>query len=67
MNVRWMLPDGTAMENAVPDVEQLLMLLRLVNGVTLDRISYQIADTRLVVDGKRLHVLVSLASPPPKR
>lgn len=66
MNVTWKLPDGSAIENAVPDVEQLLMLLRLVNGVTLDRIPYQIADTRLVVDGKRHRVVVSLLHIPGK-
>lgn len=61
MNVSWMLPDGLKTDNAVPDVEQLLLLLRLVNGVTLEGVAYRVADTRLVVDGESMNVVVSLS------
>ncbi|WP_027087723.1 hypothetical protein [Cohnella panacarvi] len=60
MTVFWKLPDGSQTENAVPDIEQLLLLLRLVNGVTLNGISYQVADAQLVVDDQKPHVCVSL-------
>ena len=60
MTVSWKLPDGTQTENAVPDIEQLLLLLRLVNGVTLNGTSYQVVDAQLEVDGGNLHVCVTL-------
>ncbi|MFD0671498.1 hypothetical protein [Cohnella sp. GCM10027633] len=60
MNVSWITPDGATTENAVPDVEQLLLLLRLVNGVTLEGTAYRVADSRLVVSGERMGVVVSL-------
>lgn len=64
MTVSWKLPDGSQTENAVPDIEQLLLLLRLVNGVMLNGTSYQIADAQLVVNGKKLHISVSLKLKP---
>ncbi|MBO9599045.1 MAG: hypothetical protein J7559_14660 [Cohnella sp.] len=64
MTVSWKLPDGSQKENAVPDIEQLLLLLRLVNGVTLDGISYQVVDAQLMVNGEHLHVCVSLQLKP---
>lgn len=60
MTVSWKLPDGSQTENAVPDVEQLLLLLRLVNGVTLNGTSYQVVDAQLVVGGQEPHVCVTL-------
>ncbi len=60
MTVSWKLPDGSHKENAVPDIEQLLLLLRLVNGVTLDGIAYQVVDAQLAVDGQKLNVCVML-------
>jgi len=61
MTVTWKLPDGSITEDAVPDIEQLLLLLRLVNGVTINGTSYRVADAQLVVNDKLLHVSVSLA------
>jgi len=60
MTVSWKLPDGSHKVNAVPDIEQLLLLLRLVNGVTLDGIAYQVVDAQLAVDGQELNVCVTL-------
>lgn len=64
MTVSWILPDGSTKENAVPDIEQLLLLLRLVNGVSLNGTSYQVVDAQLVVDGMLLRVSVSLKLKP---
>lgn len=63
MNVSWITPDGPKTENAVPDVEQLLLMLRLVNGVTLQGISYRVADTQLIVNGDNMNIVVFLLPP----
>jgi len=60
MNVLWQFPDGSLSENAVPDIEQFMLLLRLVNGVTLKGVNYQISGSELVVEDDRLYVAVTL-------
>lgn len=56
MNVTWRLPDGTEREQPVPDMEQLLFLLRMVKGVTIDGNTYQINGSTLVVQPDALSV-----------
>jgi hypothetical protein len=60
MNVILRLPDGKTVEHTVPDIEQLMLLLRLVNGVTLDGITYHIQSTELIVEGGEWSVSVTL-------
>lgn len=60
MNVQWVLPDQSVLERNVPDVEQLLFLLRLTGAVSLDGGSYRVRDTELVVR-EELAVKVLLA------
>lgn len=60
MNVILSLPDGRKVEHTVPDIEQLMLLLRLVNGVTLDGITYHIQSTELIVQDGQWSVSVTL-------
>ncbi|WP_152619420.1 hypothetical protein [Cohnella kolymensis] len=60
MNVILRLPDGKKVEHTVPDIEQLMLLLRLVNGVTLDGITYHIQSTDLIVNEGQWSVSVTL-------
>lgn len=60
MNIIWRLPDGTVKEQPVADMEQLLFVLRMVGGVSIDGSLYTIAGSSLVVDFDRLSVAVTL-------
>jgi len=61
MNVHWRLPDGTVKEQTVDDVEQLMFVLRMVGGVSIDQSVYQISGSTLVVDHDQLSVAVNLS------
>lgn len=61
MNVHWRLPDGTEKQQAVADMEQLMFILRMVGGVSIDGFLYQIAGSALVVEPDRLAVAVTLS------
>lgn len=61
MKVRWKLPDGTERQQQVPDLEQLMFVLRLVGGVTIDGADYRIAGSSLVVEDDKLAIAVKLA------
>lgn len=60
MNVHWLLPDQSVLQRNIPDVEQLLFLLRLTGRVSLDGESYRVMHAELVVD-ENLAVKVVLA------
>jgi hypothetical protein len=60
MKVHWHLPDHTLSETEVPDIEQLMFLLRLVQGVTLQGKPYRIEKSELVVEEDRVIVSVTL-------
>lgn len=62
MNVHWVLPDDSVLKRIVPDVEQLVFLLRLTGRVTLDGESFRVTGTELLV-GDGLAVQVRLAVP----
>jgi hypothetical protein len=61
MKVQWRSPDGVISETTVPDIEQLLFLLRLVNKVTLEGVFYQIDGSELIVEDDELSVAVHLS------
>jgi hypothetical protein len=61
MKVQWRSPDGVISETTVPDIEQLLFLLRLVNKVTLEGVFYQIDGSELIVGDDELSVAVHLS------
>lgn len=60
MNVHWRMPDGTVKEQTVADVEQLMFVLRMVGGVSIDQSTYKIAGSTLVVEHDKLSVAVNL-------
>jgi len=60
MNVLWRMPDGTVKEQTVPDVEQLMFVLRMVGGVSIDQSVYKISGSTLVVEPDGLSVAVNL-------
>lgn len=60
MNVLWRLPDGSEREQTVADPEQLLFVLRLVRGVTIEGVTYRISGSTLVVEEESLSVAVCL-------
>ncbi len=61
IQVIWRLPDGTSREQTVPDMERLMSLLRMPDGVTIDSSTYQIADSTMTIEAARLSVVVTLA------
>ena len=61
MNVHWRMPDGSVIEQKVADVEQLMFVLRMVGGVSIDQSVYKIAGSTLVVEHDKLSVAVNLA------
>jgi len=60
MNVHWLMPDGTVKEQTVADVEQLMFVLRMVGGVSIDQSIYKIAGSTLIVEHDSLSVAVNL-------
>lgn len=60
MRVQWVTPDRNVLEQTVPDVEQLVFLLRLTGLVSLEGESYRVLGTELLV-GEELSVKVRLA------
>lgn len=60
MRVQWVTPDRNVLEQTVPDVEQLVFLLRLTGLVSLEGESYRVLGTELLV-GEELAVKVRLA------
>lgn len=60
MRVQWVMPDQAVLEQNVPDVEQLVFLLRLTGMVTLAGESFRVLGTELLV-GEDLAVKVRLA------
>lgn len=61
MNVLWRLPDGSEKQQTVDDMEQLMFVLRMVGGVSIDECVYQIAGSTLVVEPEGLSVAVTLS------
>ncbi|MCD9024095.1 hypothetical protein [Cohnella silvisoli] len=61
MKVQWHLPDHSISETDVPDIEQLLFILRLVGEVTLKGQPYQVDSSKLIVDEDKLSVAVTLS------
>lgn len=60
VRVQWVTPDRNVLEQTVPDVEQLVFLLRLTGLVSLEGESYRVLGTELLV-GEELAVKVRLA------
>lgn len=58
--IYWLLPDTNMIESTVSDVDYLLLLLKLVDKVSINAISYHVIDTELVVDNETISVSISL-------
>ncbi|MCS7464518.1 hypothetical protein N0M98_30935 [Paenibacillus doosanensis] len=48
--VRWLLPNDQWIEKQVGDISEFLLLLRLVNVVSYEAMSYKIARIEMVLD-----------------
>ncbi len=60
MKVLWHLPDDTTSETNVTDIEQLLFLLRLVNGISLKGEPYRLGGSELIVEAEQVSVAITL-------
>ncbi|KPV59354.1 hypothetical protein QJ48_11520 [Paenibacillus sp. A3] len=60
MNVLWLLPDDTIIESSVPNIDQLLFILELVDLVSIKGISYKAFQSELIVEEGRIKVSIAL-------
>ncbi|MEX2416136.1 MAG: hypothetical protein WD424_08325 [Paenibacillaceae bacterium] len=60
MKVLWILPDDSTIENTIVDIEQLMFLLRLVNGVSINGLSYQLHHTELMMEKENISMSILL-------
>ena len=60
MKVLWILPDDSTIENTIVDIEQIMFLLRLVNGVCINGLSYQLVHTELMMEKENISMSVLL-------
>ena len=61
MMVKWQLPDGTVRIQPVPDMEQLMFLLRMTGGIELEGCTYRVSQSILVAEPEGMSVTVKLA------
>ncbi|MEK3724006.1 MULTISPECIES: hypothetical protein [unclassified Paenibacillus] len=64
MNVLWLLPDDTTLESSVPNIDQLLFILELVNLISIKGISYKSFQSELIVENGQLKLAISLNKRP---
>ncbi|RKN77089.1 hypothetical protein [Paenibacillus ginsengarvi] len=63
MNIHWVFPDDSTWETNVPNVNQLLFALEVVDSVSMGGVTYKTMHKQLVVNEDRCFVSVSLAHP----
>lgn len=52
MKILWLLPDNQFIETDAPNIEQFLFILKFVDSVSLNDISYKIVHIELMVEKK---------------
>lgn len=60
MKVLWILPDDSMMDYFVSEIEQFLLLLKLVNSVTLKGMTYYVVHIELIIEKNDLFISVLL-------
>lgn len=61
MNVKWILPDRTTLESTVPNIDQLLFTLELVDSISINGVSYQSFQTKLIVDEGQFTIAITFS------
>lgn len=48
--IRWILPDNTYFENKIGNVTKFLSLLKMVDCIAYDALSYKVVRTELILE-----------------
>jgi hypothetical protein len=58
--VYWMLPNESTYETTVPEVHHLLTLIKLVDTISLNAVTYHVRSSELIIDTESISVAITL-------